>query len=771
MNRLITYFYVIFSLNLGAAYIGGVNNSQDHIANIKRFLEATSGKDILDGLEILNYTRKEHWSDSIKSNEFELFFAKLLDNYTSSKEMENLFENAIDVYFSSKTSQSLIFCPITNFAILLFFQADYTKLRHYYDKLKISFELVHDDSIKVILQKYLNLFNFLNLSTHNIWYLNCIIEKEFVTEEQKKYLIDKTISNIISNIDKWMESYINSGYEQVWIKIFRYVHNNIAEYKYVFDSLSNELENFNNNSLENEEKTRHVACSLSKMLKHIFKENKNHEKIKQLEFDEGFYDIKKNIESEFNISIKAKNLSLFDSVKYNAFKPEVISNNYYCFSAKNNGKELIFENISTGYNIHYNSGLKLPKAVIIEVYGGRSIGDRETKTLAPNQLKWMNNILIDNDIIYITLNLADFWENNINQEHMSKEMHDKIHRQINHFIYTIKNEPEKLAISQRHLFILNLIRKNNISCFLFGGSFGGRTSARHAQLYPDDCAGYITWAPDLAGIEGENNSISLENFFQSYIYPSNYINDLPSNKRFLFMHNFNDNRVNIESTLNFYKNATNYHKDINICIFPRGKEDDNSKYPGHSLAHEYKVALAILRLIEQGSLPKEINEWQYLYYKTHSARYYHNASGKDKFISYWLYLIENNVKYTDGDLKVIYLKYKILYAIKTSSDIRAILLDNYFDNIIDSFLMFANLENKVGIAKIVEKVDELFKQKPEFLNDLAEKLNIAMDDNEYEEIKAEGLILFDRIKEAELKSKGSIGDDRVLRELFNFFYE
>ena len=142
----------------------------------------------------------------------------------------------------------------------------------------------------------------------------------------------------------------------------------------------------------------------------------------------------------------------------------------------------------------------------------------------------------------IRLSLPDFLQNK-EQFKMDKKLHECIHHAIDHFYHTIKEHPESLHddLKDRNL--------QKAKYFLYGSSFGGGQSIRHAQLYPQTFDGYISHDGSLLDTK-DIPKINQRTFdYPVDRCPYYHIDDIKD--LVLIFQNRDDNNVNISGALEF----------------------------------------------------------------------------------------------------------------------------------------------------------------------------------------------------------------------------
>jgi hypothetical protein len=333
---------------------------------------------------------------------------------------------------------------------------------------------------------------------------------------------------------------------------------------------------------------------------------------------------------------------LMDAIK----APEgilTISNNegYFPFNSAEHGLEGSSLKLSArddtpiGYNIHLP---KQPRAVLVSVYGGKGgflTAERAADdALKPKALGNFENTLLNHNIAYVTLNLPDLRElDSINASLMPEALHQKLHACIDQFYRILKDSPEHL---DGRLSILK-----GLPLFLQGGSFGGRTAIRHAELYPDSFQGFISHDGVLSYTMAGNTDRPIVGRLidtrmhegrviegaSEFMDPAKHIDAIQ--RPLLLMHNYDDNNVNMQVSLDFYQAAKRLDKPIHLGLIPQGNETVGVN-KGHFLPRSPKLfehyMQQVLSFILNGISPlaPALNEWRAHEYGTYMDKHTQN---------------------------------------------------------------------------------------------------------------------------------------------------
>lgn len=256
-----------------------------------------------------------------------------------------------------------------------------------------------------------------------------------------------------------------------------------------------------------------------------------------------------------NKSYDPDNINRFNGNSLLLTQQDIFEDNKISEALKNNVKD-----IPIGYNVFVPKADV--KAVLVHVYGGGSTSRdlfNVSRTLTFGQKPLASDIYnLKKGIMVIKLNLFDLLQlkEKVFQTEMLEDIHALVHSSINKFYQTIKETPSHL---HEELVISKMAK-----IYLTGTSFGGRTVVRHAELYPDTFDGYIA-----------REGVYSASYFSGheYLSPINFGNDEKISKiqkPILLVHNFDDNHSPVQETLNLYKLLKTAHKDVELCIIPKG---------------------------------------------------------------------------------------------------------------------------------------------------------------------------------------------------------
>lgn len=143
-----------------------------------------------------------------------------------------------------------------------------------------------------------------------------------------------------------------------------------------------------------------------------------------------------------------------------------------------------------GYNIHLPRGEV--KAVFVNVYGGDQASEKKERMSQPGSLSSFERALLNQGVAIVTLNLVNFLELRTHQLNMPKSLHDRLHASISFFAKKIRQDPTSLASPTDPSQITLLSSLEGKPVYLYGGSFGGGTTIRQAELDPNSFDGYMS---------------------------------------------------------------------------------------------------------------------------------------------------------------------------------------------------------------------------------------------------------------------------------------
>lgn len=293
-----------------------------------------------------------------------------------------------------------------------------------------------------------------------------------------------------------------------------------------------------------------------------------------------------------------------------------------------------------GYNVHLPKGEIV--AVLFHAYGGHQVSDRLKKMYRPGNISPLDKYLLMNGIAVVTLNTLDLLELKVPQNQMPDDIHDRIQESI-HASY------EALRAGTLHDDLAVL---KELPYFLFGASFGGFVAAKHAQTkkYEGTFRGYLSFDPSVDWDVRHKTRGQVVLSFDSEgkveargrLDPALHIADLSA--PLLLVHNFDDNNVNVLTSLSYFKKALAVGKKdlIRILLMPKGatlsktkdKPHNKGHFPRYLTSYIRRLGDHMTRFMKQG--PSAIPAAGMLSAHVHELQAYRNfkdASAGERFIS------------------------------------------------------------------------------------------------------------------------------------------
>ncbi|MBS0289138.1 MAG: ankyrin repeat domain-containing protein [Proteobacteria bacterium] len=309
------------------------------------------------------------------------------------------------------------------------------------------------------------------------------------------------------------------------------------------------------------------------------------------------------------------------------------------------------ENYPIGYKILIPPQMKKIDKVIIIAYGGNT---------SKNLNQQLNVISKEQKLFYhlgypvVDLVLPDSLKDECPWK-MSKKLHKLIHGAINEFFKRISTEPEMLHHDFKDVGFANA------AYFLYGGSFGGRTSIRHSQMYPGTFKGYISQEgnfghfndmPIVPGYNGEWREFK----FLDVLAPLSNIQDCKD--PMLILQNRDDNNVNIETTLGFYEALKKQGKEnlARLVFFEEGngtpgKAKTELHNKGHFFPKDIDRYMDVIRaFIEGTSYLPEIQEHAYEMQARMVDQFSRRYFDSDRFVSLACKQYYNNAQHQKTQL-------------------------------------------------------------------------------------------------------------------------
>ena len=234
------------------------------------------------------------------------------------------------------------------------------------------------------------------------------------------------------------------------------------------------------------------------------------------------------------------------------------------------------------------------KSIFVQIYGGYEAKEKDEKMSKPLGLsEYYESELLKNGTMVVKLNLINLLELNVHQREMSADLLEKIHRQI-HYFFNYLQQDTKLK---------------GKPVFLYGPSFGGMMSVHHAQNFPDTFAGYIS-----------HNGALYEDSRQDHLLVGKQDRVEKIKQPILLLHTLDDNRVNLDTTLQVYLKASAVKKEhlFRLYVSPHGSQSYKDDH-GHYTPGGYYGKLYAEQLIDFINNPQQINpavsKWRYSKFK------------------------------------------------------------------------------------------------------------------------------------------------------------
>lgn len=279
-----------------------------------------------------------------------------------------------------------------------------------------------------------------------------------------------------------------------------------------------------------------------------------------------------------NDGFPAENMLMFCHDGCVQTKPLTLKPDVYFVNDK---RIVINKEVPIGYNIHFPPADI--KAIVVIVYGGSKKSKINKEIFRPLSLDNFFFSLLAQGIAVATVNLADHLElGPEGQDAMPEDLHSKIHLSIHRIFQAFKITPEELFSKQE----ADKIRSKKI--FLFGQSFGGMLSVRHAELFPETFDGFISHDGGLSyevGTKAETgvyrNEYRQRSLSKSEIAARAWLSPMsepwawrspdPKIQKImrpvLLLHNFDDNNVNVLVSIKWYERAMLSDKDHLIGLY------------------------------------------------------------------------------------------------------------------------------------------------------------------------------------------------------------
>lgn len=307
------------------------------------------------------------------------------------------------------------------------------------------------------------------------------------------------------------------------------------------------------------------------------------------------------------------------------------------------------------------------KDVLVHVYGGgKPLGF---------DLSLVEKNLLSNGVAVIRLNLPDLNElNDTFQLEMEQELFDKIHACIHHFFLTAQGEPDKISPTLKEQL------SKDVRFFLFGSSFGGLMSLRHAEQYANTFSGYISHDGAISLTNSKKSDRILERSsklkYMDYLDASNQNNLQKLQDPVALMHSHNDSNVSVKETFSFYKKLRKLNKShlAHLSISSRGGDPADSISEYYNIGHALPVDVDIFKrymdkilgfIKGDNQMFQPVSQWQGYIQDKLANKYYLSANLSQRYISEAL---ESERFARDVDLKSIFLAMYYVETLSNSSD-------------------------------------------------------------------------------------------------------
>lgn len=351
------------------------------------------------------------------------------------------------------------------------------------------------------------------------------------------------------------------------------------------------------------------------------------------------------------------------------FKPlniyTVSNNDGYSDSFASNGAPfttMVGEKIlPVGYNIYIPETLRDIKGIVIDVYGGGNVFNKQKFFRAPNALSFLHAKIIDNNIAIITLNLPDLL---LNEQSNQPDIPESTFKYI---LYALKGFVDRLRSNPRFFGTdIRLARLENKPIFLMGNSFGGLLATRFIQVFPKTVDGAISTGGLLSIQEQQKTDfteISRRVFttVAHHLDPKQHIDNFVD--PLLILHNMDDHNVPISVSLDFFNAAVEKQKPVSFYAIRKGSPirlsslDQRAIYQsflqkGHGVPKDpsliNKMASHINDFVEKRRVRTVINRWHATLSEALFARYNRSVGIEDKFASEGLRLYRSRVETGTG---------------------------------------------------------------------------------------------------------------------------
>lgn len=233
-----------------------------------------------------------------------------------------------------------------------------------------------------------------------------------------------------------------------------------------------------------------------------------------------------------------------------------------------------------GYNVYlpqlgHNEKIQ---EVLFVIYGGNSPVKEKIKYLTRPPTRLVYKRLLQENVAIIELNLVDLLFD-FHQVSTPEFLHDKIHQSIDHMFTILTTQPQQI-----HVNLADALSPE-LRVFLFGSSFGGGVSFRHAQMKPKTFSGYLSHGGQF--FKNKANyylGIYLDDRETTWLDVASPSHFRTLEDRLLILQNSDDNCVPEEVAYFCYRQAAKQSKEhlIRLHVTPMSNDiPQKLLYKGH----------------------------------------------------------------------------------------------------------------------------------------------------------------------------------------------
>lgn len=235
--------------------------------------------------------------------------------------------------------------------------------------------------------------------------------------------------------------------------------------------------------------------------------------------------------------------------------------------------------IPVGYNVHLPPSGVTNGNILIECYGGNA-----GTVYDPGSMHEVLKDLLQKGTIIITLNLPDLLKLKVYLGQMPEELHKEIQEAIHYFITQLKVNPDLIHSD------LTSLHLDKMKTFLFGASFGGEITVRHAQMYPNDFNGYISHNGPLSSEAFVASDRHHREAFNPWLDPAVDTEIDKITKPILIMQNRDDNNVNAKTAFDFYNKLAHRGKEHLVRLGITEVSSPMPRTPHHNKGHHFPTS-------------------------------------------------------------------------------------------------------------------------------------------------------------------------------------